>query len=115
MPSSPQLARFANTGPSSVTYAHGRGLCGRGGRGGRRHAQAAAGAVRGSDRSRDVEGNGRQDIAADDRDRRYFVEAPVALVGWSGWEPIRFVLSNHSNLLVRTPRADLAGGMQRLL
>src|SRR3954452_847163 len=61
-------------------------------------------------------GNGRQDIVVDDRDRRYFVEAPGAQVGRSGWELIRFVLlSNHFHLLVRTPRADLAGGMQRLL
>ena len=37
-------------------------------------------------------------------------------VGRSGWELISFVLlSNHFHLLVRTPRADLARGMQRLL
>src|SRR3954469_8760212 len=59
-------------------------------------------------------GDGRQDIVADVRDRRHFVEVPGAQAGRSGWEPIGFVpLSNHSRLLVRTPRADLAGGMQR--
>jgi putative transposase len=61
-------------------------------------------------------GNGRQDIVADDRDRRHFVELLGAQVGRSGWELISFVLlSNHFHLLLRTPRADLARGMQRLL
>ena len=41
-------------------------------------------------------GNGRQDIVADDRDRRHFVELLGAQVGRSGWELISFVLlSNH--------------------
>ena len=61
-------------------------------------------------------GNGRQDIVADDRDWRHFVELLGAQVGRSGWELISFVLlSNHFHLLLRTPRADLARGMQRLL
>jgi len=61
-------------------------------------------------------GNARQDIVADDRDRRHFVDRLGSQVRRSGWELITFVLlSNHFHLLVRTPRPDLARGMQRLL
>jgi putative transposase len=61
-------------------------------------------------------GNARQDIVLDDRDRQHFLELLGAQVGRSGWELISFVLlSNHFHLLVRTPRPDLAAGMQRLL
>src|SRR3954463_12423648 len=61
-------------------------------------------------------GTARQDIVADDRDRQHFVDRLGSQVRRSGWELISFVLlSNHSHLLVRTPRPDLARGMQRLL
>src|SRR3954468_21826495 len=61
-------------------------------------------------------GNARQDIVADDRDRQHFVDRLGSQVRRSGWELISFVLlANHSHLLVRTPRPDLARGMQRLL
>src|SRR3954468_21575957 len=54
-------------------------------------------------------GNARQDIVADDRDRRHFLDRLGSQVRRSGWELIRLVLlSNHFPLLVRTPRPDLA-------
>src|SRR3954447_6987716 len=59
-------------------------------------------------------GNARQDIVADDRDRRQFLDRLGSQVRRSGWELISFVLlSNRFHLLVRTPRPDLARGMQR--
>ena len=44
-------------------------------------------------------GNARQDIVADDRDRRHFVDRLGSQVRRSGWELISFVLlSNHFHL-----------------
>ena len=61
-------------------------------------------------------GNVRQDIVDDDHDRQQFLERLAAQAVRSRWEVISFVLmTNHFHLLVRTPIANLAAGMQRFL
>jgi REP element-mobilizing transposase RayT len=58
-------------------------------------------------------GNARQDIVHDDDDRRRLVDDPDCTVGRTDWKLLAFVLlSNHLHLLVKTPRPNLAAGLQ---
>src|SRR6185437_12368516 len=58
-------------------------------------------------------GNARQDIVHDDDDRRRLLADLERAVTRSGWLVLGFVvMSNHLHLLVRTPRPNLARGMQ---
>ena len=61
-------------------------------------------------------GNGRQDIVADDADRGRLVSCLERAVRRSGWVLYAFVvLTNHLHLVLRTPRPNLAKGMQLFL
>ncbi|WP_165220163.1 REP-associated tyrosine transposase [Aquisphaera insulae] len=61
-------------------------------------------------------GNGRQDIVEDDDDRRRLMSDLERASRRSGWEVLSFVtMSNHLHLMVRTPRPNLADGMQHFL
>ena len=58
-------------------------------------------------------GNGRQDIVQDDADRGRLVACLERAVRRSGWSLYAFVfLTNHLHLVVKTPRPNLAKGMQ---
>lgn len=61
-------------------------------------------------------GNARQDVVEDDEDRRRLMADLERASGRSGWEVLAFVLmTNHLHLMVRTPRPNLAAGMQGFL
>jgi len=62
-------------------------------------------------------GNARQDIVHDDDDDRTRLLADLERsVLRSGWELLAFVImSNHLHLLLKTPRPNLARGMQAFL
>src|SRR5438105_2791861 len=61
-------------------------------------------------------GNGRQDIVHNDDDRGRLLTDLERVVGRTGWELLSFVvLSNHLHLLLKTPRPNLARGMQAFL
>src|SRR5689334_7999776 len=61
-------------------------------------------------------GNARQDIVLDDDDRARLLADLERSVTRSGWELLAFVvMSNHLHLLLRTPRPNLARGMQAFL
>jgi putative transposase len=61
-------------------------------------------------------GNARQDIVHDDDDRRRIVADLERAVARAGWEMVGFVvMTNHLHLLVKTPRPNLARGMQAFL
>ena len=61
-------------------------------------------------------GNGRQDIVADDADRGRLVACLERAVRRSGWVLYAFVvLTNHLHLVLKTPRPNLAKGMQLFL
>ena len=61
-------------------------------------------------------GNGRQDIVADDGDRARLVACLQRVVRRSGWVLYAYViLTNHLHLVLKTPRANLARGMQLFL
>ncbi len=57
--------------------------------------------------------HGRQDIAADDDDRCRLLVCLERAVNRSGWVLYAFVvLTNHLHLVLKTPRLNLAKGMQ---
>jgi REP element-mobilizing transposase RayT len=61
-------------------------------------------------------GNGRQDIVRDDDDRRRLLESLARAVARCSWTISAFVvLSNHFHLVLKTPRPNLARGMQAFL
>ena len=61
-------------------------------------------------------GNGRQDIVQDDADRGRLVACLERAVRRSGWVLYAFVfLTNHLHLVLKTPRPNLAKGMQLFL
>ena len=61
-------------------------------------------------------GNGRQDIVEDDADRGRLVACLERAVRRSGWSLYAFVfLTNHLHLVLKTPRPNLAKGMQLFL
>src|SRR5215218_4002481 len=61
-------------------------------------------------------GNARQLIVRDDDDRRRLLADLERSVGRCGWELLAFVLmGNHLHLLLKTPRPNLARGMQGFL
>ena len=61
-------------------------------------------------------GNGRQDIVEDDADRVRLVACLERAVRRSGWSLYAFVrLTNHLHLVLKTPRPNLAKGMQLFL
>jgi len=61
-------------------------------------------------------GNGRQRIVHDDRDRRRLDEGLEAAVERFDWRVLAYVwMDNHLHVAVRTPRPNLARGMQHLL
>ena len=61
-------------------------------------------------------GNGRQDIVQDDADRGRLVACLERAVRRSGWSLYAFVfLTNHLHLVLKTPRPNLAKGMQLFL
>jgi REP element-mobilizing transposase RayT len=61
-------------------------------------------------------GNARQDIVCDDADRQRLPGGLEKAVQRSGWILYAFVLmTNHLHLVLKTPRANLARGMQLLL
>ena len=61
-------------------------------------------------------GNASQDIVGDDADRQRLIDGLEKAVQRSGWVLYAFVLmTNHLHLVLKTPRANLAKGMQRLL
>jgi REP element-mobilizing transposase RayT len=61
-------------------------------------------------------GNARQDIVHDDEDRRRVFADLERVVERFGWELLAFVvLSNHLHLVLKTPRPNLAKGMQAFL
>ena len=61
-------------------------------------------------------GNARQDIVDDDADRRRLLAALEQSVRRSGWVLYAFVfMTNHLHLVLKTPRANLATGMQLFL
>jgi REP-associated tyrosine transposase len=61
-------------------------------------------------------GNARQHIVHDDEDRHRPLGDLERAVLRFGWEPLGFVvLSNHLHLLLKTPRPNLAAGMQAFL
>jgi hypothetical protein len=63
-----------------------------------------------------VRGNARQRIVRDDADRRRLVEGLAHTVSRCGCELLCYaVLSNQLNLLLNTPRPNLAAGMQGFL
>ncbi len=61
-------------------------------------------------------GNARQDIVYDDEDRQRLLSDLERTVIRSGWDLLAFVvMSNHLHLLLKTPRPNLAKGMQAFL
>lgn len=61
-------------------------------------------------------GNGGQDIVHDDSDRGRLLDDLGRAAVRSGWEVLAFVLMNdHFHVLLKTPRANLARGMQGFL
>ena len=61
-------------------------------------------------------GNGRRDIVQDDADRGRLVACLERAVRRSGWSLYAFVfLTNHLHLVLKTPRPNLAKGMQLFL
>ncbi len=61
-------------------------------------------------------GNARQDIVHDDDDRRRILDDLERVVARSGWLVLSFVvMTNHLHILLRTPRPNLARGMQAFL
>jgi len=61
-------------------------------------------------------GNARQKIVRDDADRRRLVAGLEHTVNRCGWELLCYVLmDNHLHLMLKTPRPNLAAGMQGLL
>ena len=61
-------------------------------------------------------GNASQDIVGDDADRHRLIDGLEKAVQRSGWVLYAFVLMpNHFHLVLKTPRANLAKGMQLLL
>lgn len=61
-------------------------------------------------------GNGRQDIVRDDDDRRRLLDHLARAVDRCSWRVYAFVvLSNHFHLVLKTPRPNLARGMQAFL
>ena len=61
-------------------------------------------------------GNARQDIVCDDADRQRLLGGLEKAVQRSGWILYAFVLmTNHLHLVLKTPRPNLAKGMQLLL
>src|SRR5690349_15401032 len=61
-------------------------------------------------------GNARQLIVRDDDDRRRLLDDLQRAVVRHGWElPAFVVMGNHLHLLLRTPRPNLARGMQGFL
>src|SRR3954469_16051128 len=61
-------------------------------------------------------GNGRQDIVADDADRDRLMTCLERAVRRSGWVLYAFALmTNHLHLVLKTPRPNLARGMQLFL
>ncbi|MGO9815862.1 MAG: transposase [Isosphaeraceae bacterium] len=61
-------------------------------------------------------GTGRQDIVQDDADRGRLVACLERAVRRSGWSLYAFVfLTNHLHLVLKTPRPNLAKGMQLFL
>jgi len=61
-------------------------------------------------------GNARQDIVRDDDDRTRLLADLERTAGRFGWDVLAFVImSNHLNLLVRTPQPNLGKGMQAFL
>jgi len=61
-------------------------------------------------------GNGRQDVVAGDSDRERLLTCLERAVKRSGWIAYAFVfLTNHLHLVLKTPRPNLARGMQLFL
>jgi REP element-mobilizing transposase RayT len=61
-------------------------------------------------------GNAGQDIVVDDTDRQRLVDGLEKAVRRSGWVLYGFVImTNHLHLVLKTPRANLAKGMQLFL
>jgi putative transposase len=61
-------------------------------------------------------GNARQNIVHDAEDRQRLIDDLARTVGRSDWQLLSFVvLSNHLHLLLKTPRPNLARGMQSFL
>ena len=61
-------------------------------------------------------GNARQKIVRDDADRRRLITGLEHNVVRCGWELLCYVImDNHLHLMLKTPRANLAAGMQGLL
>lgn len=61
-------------------------------------------------------GNARQDIVEDDDDRRRWRSLLEQTTACKQWEVVVYVLlNNHFHLLLKTPRPNLASGMQRFL
>jgi putative transposase len=61
-------------------------------------------------------GNARQNIVHDDGDRQRLIDDLARTVARSEWQLLSFVvLSNHLHLLLKTPRPNLARGMQAFL
>jgi REP element-mobilizing transposase RayT len=61
-------------------------------------------------------GNARQKVVRDDADRRRLIEGLEHTVLRCGWELLGYVImGNHLHLLLRTPRPNLAAGMQGFL
>ena len=61
-------------------------------------------------------GNGRQQIVRDDHDRERLLEDLRRAVLRCGWELLAFVfMGNHLHLFFKTPRPNLARGMQQFL
>ena len=60
-------------------------------------------------------GNRRQEIFADDRDRRRFLELLGTAVSRHAWLCHSYCLMpNHFHLMIQTPAADISGGMHAL-
>ena len=60
-------------------------------------------------------GNDRRRIYVDDRDRRIYLTTLAAIVVDKRWRCLAYCLmDNHVHLLLETPEANLAAGMQRL-
>jgi len=61
-------------------------------------------------------GNARQRIVGDDHDRERLLDDLRRTVLRCGWELLAFVfMENHLHLLLKTPRPNLALGMQQFL
>ena len=59
-------------------------------------------------------GNRRENIFRSDEDRRLFLNTLGAACAMTGWRLHAWVLmSNHYNLFVETPEANLVAGMQK--